>query len=185
LLIASWVREDDAVPISKHDAIVVVGAEEPSIWFVAADPGIMGDHYGHGMRKLARLGSSSACAKFPGELPAKRFETIVAAGKIPDLTHMPAKKIVVLSPNEQPSEIVGKLPVHAQIILIVGEFDSMGNLYKNNDSQLRHATLITVPGAGRYLPNWPQVLHEVSNQPIAGGPGQPISQNDLAAGRQL
>jgi len=130
---------------------IIVGEGQPAAW-VFVNRAILGDSFGKTLRKF--MAATASCPSLgvtgdPGKIPP--HSTVVVCGALPDLSVLQSpRKLILLNSNLSPMQLAA-IPEKTAVF---GEFShSPARQPWQQDAQI-------VPGAGDFLPAWPEIVFE-------------------------
>jgi hypothetical protein len=144
--------------------IFTLGTTSPKIWIVAPNRNVLGEHYGHEVRRgyessttlhQTGLGIVTQLKNAPAN------ETLVFSGQVPSsLAAFHPTRIILINPKPLSADELQALLVNPSIMVVVGEF-SQNKEYWSKQSQVHpNIRVQLVLGSEEYIPNW---MAEITN----------------------
>ncbi len=152
-------------PSSIHcpqPGVVTLGTASPRIWIVAPSRSVLGEHYGHEVRRgfaanttfnETGLGIVSSLKNAPAN------QTLVFSGQVPSAWEtLHPIRIILINPKPPSTETLQALLANPSITVIVGEFSQNEDYWSEQAQDHPNIKLQLVPGSEDYIPNWMQEI---------------------------
>ena len=146
-----------------HEGVVTLGTTSPKIWIVAPNRSVLGEHFGHEVRRgyeanaVYRQTGLGVVALLK-DAPAN--QTLVFSGQVPSsLQALRATQIILINPKPVSTDVLQALLASPSITVVVGEFSQNKNYWSQQSREHPNIKVQLVLGSEEYIPNW---MHEIA-----------------------
>jgi hypothetical protein len=153
-----WQREAPASPVhSPREGIVTLGAASPTLWLIAPDINVLGEHYGHEARRgfqtdpiyqQTGLGIASTAKDAPAN------DTVIFSGKVPQLVANYSDLILISPAPPTPSKVMQGLSAIPKVTVIVGEYSQNKDFWNEEAKSHPNIKVQVVDGMEDYISDW-------------------------------
>jgi hypothetical protein len=153
----AWLSSTVSV-YSPHEGIVTLGSKLPKIWIVAPNRSVLGEHYGHEVRRGfdAEPSFQEMGLGVVSELKnAPQNQILVFSGQIPPMFGaLTASQIILINPAPASANNIQVLTGFTKVTVIVGEY-SRNKAYWSEQSRVHpNIKLQLVEGSEEYISHW-------------------------------
>jgi O-Antigen ligase len=152
-----WVGTPSCV-YSPYEGIVTLGSKLPKIWIVAPNQGILGEHYGHEIRR--GFDAEPICRQMGlgivSELKnAPKNQILVFSGHIPSTFGAATpSQVIFINPDPVSSVTIQVLTDFPKVTVIVGEYSQNKDYWNEQARSHPNIKLQLVEGSEEYISNW-------------------------------
>jgi hypothetical protein len=142
---------------------VILGSKTPTVWLIAPNRNILGEHFGHEIRRgltaepifqKKGLGVVSTLAGVP------QHQTLIFSCQIPQtLGEAVPSQVVLIDPSPALPETVRSLSNIPRVTIIVGEFSQNKRFWEEQAHSHSNLKLQVVEGSEEFIPDW---MHEIA-----------------------
>ena len=148
-------RLSSSIIYCPQEGIVTVGPRSPEVWIVAPDRHVLGEHYGHEIRRAVEEDPVFKARGVGVGLNGKnipRGGILIYSGQLPpDLkTSMPSE-IILINPIPSVVKSLDELP---EVVVVVGEYSPNKNAWSDLAHSHSNIKIQVVEGSEEYIPEW-------------------------------
>jgi hypothetical protein len=166
-----WQSTASASPIrSPRIGVVTLGATPPTLWLIAPDANVLGEHYGHEARQgfqtdpIYQSAGFGVAAKADG---ATHYQTLILSGRLPS-SPLTTDNLVLLSPQPPASaQVLQWLASTPKVTVVVGEFSPNKDFWSQQSQAHPNLKLQVAEGMEDYISDW---SHEIALAAQASNP---------------
>ena len=147
-----------------HEGVVTLGASSPKIWIVAPNRSILGEHFGHEVRRgyeanAVYLQTGLGIVTLLKDAPAN--QVLVFSGQAPlALEALRPTQIILINPKPISTDALQALLANPSITVVVGEFSRNKDYWNQLSQEHPNIKIQLVMGSEEYIPNW---MQEIAN----------------------
>ena len=157
-IISNSVVHDDA----SH--VVTLGLRAPNIWLIAPNENILGEHYGHEIRRA--FGTSSALQQrgvgiAPNLQHVPQNSVLIFSGRLPEsFTTLHPTELILINPRPVSAEVLKSLATLPRVTIIVGEYSQNREFWSDHVAN-SHITLRVVSGSEEYIGDFMSIISDI------------------------
>jgi hypothetical protein len=148
----------------SHEGMVTLGATSPKIWIVAPNRNVLGEHFGHEVRRgyeanaiygQTGLGIVTLLKNAPTN------QILVFSGQVPlSLEALHPTQVILINPKPVSTDVLQALLANPSITVVVGEFSRNKDYWNKQSREHPNIKVQLVAGSEEYIPNW---MQEIAN----------------------
>jgi hypothetical protein len=144
--------------------VVTLGTKSPTIWIVAPNRNVLGEHYGHEVRQEFTSNSNlrTEGIGIVSQLKnAPSHQILVFSGAVPPTFNSSnPQKIILIDPKPLTSDTIKVLVANPSIIVLVGEFSQNRAYWSQEAQSYPNIKEELITGSEDYLENWMRPVTE-------------------------
>jgi hypothetical protein len=149
---------------SSAEGVVTLGQKSPQIWIITPNTAILGEHYGHEVRRGFAdepIYQQMGLGVVVNSKNVPKNQIVVFSGQIPSSVELlTPTQLIVIDPKPVASTLLQPFLALRSITVVIGEY-SRNKDYWNQQAHLHpNIKLQLVVGSEEYIPNW---MHEVAD----------------------
>jgi len=149
---------------SPHEGIVILGPKASKIWIMAPNRSVLGEHYGHEIRR--GFTAESICQQMglgvtSGFKDIPKNQIVVFSGQVPSsFETLAPSQIILINPKPVSPSILQDLAAIPTVTVVVGEYSRNKDYWSEQARSCPNIKLQLIPGTEEYISNW---MHEIVN----------------------
>jgi hypothetical protein len=147
---------------SPQEGVVTMGTKSPKIWIVTPNRNVLGEHYGHEIRRGydANAAYQQVGIGIASEVKdAPKNEILVFSGRVPSsCATLNPSQVILINPRPVTADLLQVLTTLPSVTVIVGEYSQNRDYWSEQARGHPSLKLQLVSGSEEYIPNWMQEI---------------------------